>query len=132
MGDVGAVPMGFLAAGFGLAGWRLQAWPAWFPLLVFLPFVADATVTLGKRLLRRERVWEAHRGHYYQRFHQLGAGHPGTLFFFGVLMVGTATSALIALAIDPAIGWSVTAAWGIALGAVFSGIDYHWRNRTTA
>ena len=44
MGDVGAVPLGFLAAAFGLAGWRAGTWPAWFPLLVFLPFIADASV----------------------------------------------------------------------------------------
>jgi len=130
MGDAGAVPMGFLAASLGLAGWRTGAWPGWFPLLVFLPFVADATVTLGKRLLRGERVWEAHKQHYYQRLHQLGAGHSGTLLFFGVLIVGTTVSALLTLAIDPAIGWGVTAAWAIAVGALFSGIDYHWRHRT--
>src|SRR5262249_43974733 len=34
MGDVGAVPMGFLAAAFGLGGWQTGSWPAWFPLLV--------------------------------------------------------------------------------------------------
>ena len=27
----------------------------------------DATVTLGRRLMRREAVWEAHRTHFYQR-----------------------------------------------------------------
>jgi hypothetical protein len=42
MGDIGAVPLGFLAALFGLAGWGGGVWPAWFPLLVFLPFIADA------------------------------------------------------------------------------------------
>jgi UDP-N-acetylmuramyl pentapeptide phosphotransferase/UDP-N-acetylglucosamine-1-phosphate transferase len=132
MGDVGAVPMGFLAAGLGLAGWRLDFWPGWFPVLVFLPFIADATMTLAKRLLRRERVWEAHREHYYQRLHQLGAGHAGTLVFFGVLMVGTGTSALVTLAIDATIGWGVTLAWVIALGALFRGIDYHWRHRNAS
>ena len=99
MGDVGAVPMGFLAAALGAGRLaRRDAGPAWFPLLVFLPFVADATVTLGKRLWRRERVWEAHRMHYYQRLHQLGAGHRGTLLVFGVLMAGTTASALATLA----------------------------------
>jgi hypothetical protein len=99
-------------------------------LLVFLPFVADATLTLLKRLVRGERVWEAHKEHYYQRLHQLGAGHSGTLMLFGVLMMGTTGSALATLVIDPTIGWGVTAAWTVALGALFSGIDYHWRHRT--
>jgi UDP-GlcNAc:undecaprenyl-phosphate GlcNAc-1-phosphate transferase len=49
MGDVGAVPLGFLAALFGIAGWGTGTWPAWFPLLVFLPFIVDATLTLGRR-----------------------------------------------------------------------------------
>ena len=79
MGDVGAVPLGFLAAAFGIAGWRTGVWPGWFPVLVFLPFVADATATLLRRAARGERVWEAHRTHYYQRYHQMGAGHGGTL-----------------------------------------------------
>ena len=88
MGDIGAVPLGFLAALLGLAGWGAGTWPAWFPLLVFLPFVADASVTLAARAWRRERVWEAHRSHHYQRLHQLGAGHRGTLLVYGVLMAG--------------------------------------------
>jgi UDP-N-acetylmuramyl pentapeptide phosphotransferase/UDP-N-acetylglucosamine-1-phosphate transferase len=62
LGDVGAVPLGFLASALGLAGWAGGAWTWWFPLLVFSPFIADATVTLLRRLARRERVWEAHYG----------------------------------------------------------------------
>jgi len=132
MGDVGAVPMGFLAAALGLGGWRAGTWPAWFPLLVFLPFVADASVTLGKRIWRRERVWEAHKMHYYQRLHQLGAGHRGTLLIFGALMCGTAASALVTAAAAPEAGWVVIAGWSVAMAAFFSGIDYHWRHRTPA
>jgi UDP-N-acetylmuramyl pentapeptide phosphotransferase/UDP-N-acetylglucosamine-1-phosphate transferase len=49
-----------------------RALAAWFPLLVFAPFVADATVTLLKRMARREKVWAAHRQHYYQRLVRMG------------------------------------------------------------
>jgi UDP-N-acetylmuramyl pentapeptide phosphotransferase/UDP-N-acetylglucosamine-1-phosphate transferase len=55
LGDVGAVPLGFLAAAFGIAGVAGGAWPAWFPVLVFLPFIADASVTLVRRVLAGER-----------------------------------------------------------------------------
>jgi UDP-N-acetylmuramyl pentapeptide phosphotransferase/UDP-N-acetylglucosamine-1-phosphate transferase len=130
MGDVGAVPLGFLAAAFGLGGWRSGIWPAWFPALVFLPFVADATVTLGRRLWLRERVWEAHKMHYYQRLHQLGAGHRGTLLVFGALIAGTVASALATLAFAPGCGWIVIAAWGSAMAAFFVGIEYYWRRHT--
>jgi UDP-N-acetylmuramyl pentapeptide phosphotransferase/UDP-N-acetylglucosamine-1-phosphate transferase len=127
MGDVGAVPLGFLAATFGIAGCRSGTWPLWFPLLVFLPFVADASTTLLRRLMGGERVWEAHRTHYYQRLHQLGAGHRGTLAIYGALMVGTAGTALAVLALAPdAGGWSL-AAWAAILAALFASIDYHWK-----
>lgn len=65
LGDVGSLPIGLatgamllaLAGSGGLAA----------ALLLGLYYVADATITLGRRLIRRERVWEAHRSHYYQR-----------------------------------------------------------------
>jgi len=131
MGDGGSVGLGFLAAAFGFFGIRAEIWPTWFPLLVFLPFAADATVTVLRRWARGDRLFEAHRTHYYQRLHQMGSGHRGTLLFYAVLIVGTSASALFTLAVAPGVGWSVTAAWMIAIGGVFAGIDYHWRRRTS-
>ena len=78
MGDVGSVPLGFTAGALGLVGWWSGAWPLWFPLLVFAPFILDATLTLLRRALRGEKVWQAHRSHYYQRMVQMGLGHRGT------------------------------------------------------
>lgn len=66
MGDAGS---GFLGVVLGVmalqAGWVSAAlfW-AWAILLGV--FVVDATVTLLRRLLRGERVYEAHRSHAYQ------------------------------------------------------------------
>jgi UDP-N-acetylmuramyl pentapeptide phosphotransferase/UDP-N-acetylglucosamine-1-phosphate transferase len=74
------VPLGFLAGALGLQGWAIGAWPLWFPLLVFAPFMCDATLTLLKRLVRREPVWQAHREHYYQRLVRMGIGHRGTAY----------------------------------------------------
>jgi hypothetical protein len=79
--------------------------------------------------MRRERVLRAHRSHYYQRLHRLGAGHRGTLLCFGVLMVGTATSALFTLAVAPAVGWVVLAGWLTVHAVFYAGIEYHWRKR---
>lgn len=66
MGDAGS---GFL--GLVLGGLALQAaWVAsellWGWLILLGVFVVDATWTLLHRLLRRERVYEAHRSHAYQ------------------------------------------------------------------
>jgi len=129
LGDVGAVPLGFLAAAFGcslVAGGR---WPAWFPALVFLPFIADATTTLARRVLRGERIWHAHRNHYYQRLHQLGAGHRGTLLIYGVWMAGCGLTALACLKWEKGLGWAALGAWCVAGAALFAAIDYHWRIR---
>ncbi len=129
MGDVGAVPMGFLAAAFGISMAAAGRWPAWFPALVFLPFVADATVTLARRAWRRERLWRAHRIHYYQRLHQLGAGHRGTLAIYAAWMAGCGLTALACLRWDRSLGWPVFFAW-CAVGAVFfAAIDYHWNKK---
>jgi UDP-N-acetylmuramyl pentapeptide phosphotransferase/UDP-N-acetylglucosamine-1-phosphate transferase len=97
LGDVGSIPLGFLAAALGIVGWRDEAWPLWFPAAVFAPFIADATLTLARRLLRGERVWQAHRDHYYQRMVRAGLGHRGTAYVAYALMVLCAGAALAAM-----------------------------------
>jgi UDP-N-acetylmuramyl pentapeptide phosphotransferase/UDP-N-acetylglucosamine-1-phosphate transferase len=65
LGDVGSLPLGLLIAWclVLLAGHgHLVA-----ALLLPLYYLADATITLMLRLLRGERVWVAHRTHFYQR-----------------------------------------------------------------
>lgn len=129
LGDAGSVPLGFLAAVFGIEGWRQGWWPAWFPLLVFLPFIADASSTLLRRLLGGEPVWEAHRDHSYQRLVQLGLGHAGTLALYAALMIGAAVSALAALARAPQAGWYLLVIWGLALALLFGTVAHQWRTR---
>ena len=129
MGDVGSVPLGFLAAAFGLAGTMTGLWPAWFPVLVFLPFIADATVTLVRRAVRGARLADAHRDHYYQRLHQMGAGHAGTLCAYGAAMVATAVGAVLCLAQAPAWGEALLALACVVCFTLFGAIDYHWRRR---
>jgi UDP-N-acetylmuramyl pentapeptide phosphotransferase/UDP-N-acetylglucosamine-1-phosphate transferase len=65
LGDVGSLPTGLLLA------WCLidlaahgQAAAA---LLLPLYYLADATLTLLRRLLRGEKIWLAHRNHFYQQ-----------------------------------------------------------------
>ncbi|MGH8800942.1 MAG: hypothetical protein ACREX6_01435 [Casimicrobiaceae bacterium] len=127
LGDVGAVPLGFLAAAFALEGIVSSRWPAWFPLLVFLPFVADATFTLARRALAGEPVWRAHRDHCYQRLNQLGAGHPGTLAAYSALMAGTSATALVCLSLAPEAGRWALGGWSAVVLMLFAAIDYHWR-----
>ena len=65
LGDVGSLPIGLLV------GWLLVllagAGHLAAALLLPLYYLADATLTLLRRLSSGERVWQAHRTHYYQR-----------------------------------------------------------------
>jgi UDP-N-acetylmuramyl pentapeptide phosphotransferase/UDP-N-acetylglucosamine-1-phosphate transferase len=129
MGDAGSVPLGFLAGALGVLGWHDGVWPLWFPLLVFAPFVCDATLTLLKRLLRRERVWQAHREHYYQRLARMEFGHRGTAWIEYGAMAGCAALALLAREAAPAAQLGMLAAAALVLGALAIWIDVRWARR---
>ena len=132
LGDAGSVPLGFLAASLGFVGWTERWWPAWFPLLVFLPFVSDASITLLLRLIRGARVWQAHRDHGYQHLVQLGWGHARTLGLYAALMAACAASAVAVLAWSPRLGVPALALWAAVLASVYAVIEYHWRRRGAA
>jgi UDP-GlcNAc:undecaprenyl-phosphate/decaprenyl-phosphate GlcNAc-1-phosphate transferase len=97
MGDAGSISLGFLVAAMGLWGWQQECWAAWFPLLVFSPFIADASVTLVKRTLRGVKITEAHREHYYQRAILLGWGHRKLALVEYMLMLVSGVLALLSL-----------------------------------
>src|SRR5262249_52423433 len=65
LGDVGSLPIGLLLAWLlmllALNGHVAAA------LLLPLYYLADATLTLARRLIAGEQVWQAHRTHFYQR-----------------------------------------------------------------
>jgi len=65
LGDVGSLPIGLVIGWLMLmlAGRDNLAAAVLLPLY----YLADATITLGQRLMRREAVWKAHRTHFYQR-----------------------------------------------------------------
>ena len=129
MGDAGAIPLGFLAATVGLLGWGEGYWPFWFPILVFSPFALDATVTLARRALRRERLWEAHKTHYYQRLVRLGWGHRNTALAEYALMAACGAVALWALGESTAVQWIALAVMAVIYLALAAAVDSAWRRR---
>jgi UDP-N-acetylmuramyl pentapeptide phosphotransferase/UDP-N-acetylglucosamine-1-phosphate transferase len=92
MGDTGSIALGFLL------GWLMidLAWRGLWAAAMILPlyFVADATLTLVKRVARGEKPWRPHRQHAYQRA-VLGGTRPSAV----VLRTAIANAALIALAL---------------------------------
>jgi Fuc2NAc and GlcNAc transferase len=66
MGDVGSGYLGYVLAVLALAAARSNPVALWVWLILGGAFFVDATVTLVRRLLRGERVYQAHRSHAYQ------------------------------------------------------------------
>lgn len=129
LGDVGSIPLGFLAAGLGLLGWQRGLWPLWFMPAVFAPFVLDASFTLLRRAMRGERVWQAHREHYYQRLVLLGWSRRRLLAAEASLMAGGGllSVALLGRSLDLRAAGFLAAAWVYAL--LLRGVDRAWRRR---
>jgi UDP-N-acetylmuramyl pentapeptide phosphotransferase/UDP-N-acetylglucosamine-1-phosphate transferase len=126
LGDVGSIPLGFLAATLGILGWQDGVWPLWFPVLVFGPFIGDATITLFKRLARGRRVWEAHREHYYQRLVRMGLGHRRTALIAYAAMLACAAAALLGRLQAPPLQAAIFAATAILLALVAAWVDLRW------
>ncbi|KUY82190.1 glycosyltransferase family 4 protein [Burkholderia sp. RF4-BP95] len=127
LGDAGSIPLGFLAGAVGYWGWRAEAWPIWFPALVFAPFIADASVTLLRRLLRGEKFWQAHREHYYQRMVRSGVGHRRTALYWYLIMLGGIIVAVWAKGRPEQQQWLVFFAWYGVLACIGWVIDVRWR-----
>ncbi|MEZ5785812.1 MAG: glycosyl transferase [Xanthobacteraceae bacterium] len=106
LGDVGSLPIGLLS------GWLLTLLASHGHLaaavLLTLYYVADATITLVRRLAHGERFWEAHRTHFYQRAldHGFSVGQV-------TMMVLATNIVLVALAVTtvlfPGVLWDLLA-----------------------
>lgn len=113
MGDVGSAVLGLFAGAFSLWGIKAGFLPPWAALLVFSPFIIDATATLIRRLLAGERVWEAHKTHYYQRLVQFGWSHKKVVLWEYAVMLACSFSALMATHQRPAVQYLVLGVWAL-------------------
>ncbi len=124
MGDAGSAFLGFTFAGIGLlaapnSGSRILALP--IACLLVWPFLFDAFYTLIKRLLRREKIWHAHRNHIYQQLVRRGYSHAAASTCYGIL----ALSITVITVTMPTIGHSLVPAWVAAamVGTLLLGIE---------
>jgi UDP-N-acetylmuramyl pentapeptide phosphotransferase/UDP-N-acetylglucosamine-1-phosphate transferase len=96
LGDVGSASLGYLMAvaiaptpAGGLSN-------SWLPLLIFAPFLLDATFTITRRALAGEKIWEAHRSHLYQRLAlRLGPGKALAVFVLIALLCALSSVCLL-------------------------------------
>jgi UDP-N-acetylmuramyl pentapeptide phosphotransferase/UDP-N-acetylglucosamine-1-phosphate transferase len=84
LGDCGSISLGFIAAGVGMTGVVEEAWSPLFPVSLFAMFWVDATFTLCTRIVKRERFWEGHRQHWYQKAIRAGNNHLKVLIIHSV------------------------------------------------
>lgn len=123
LGDLGSATLGLLAAIFSLVGSQRGLFPLWMAWLAFSPFIVDATWTLLRRIVRGERVWQAHRSHHYQRLVLAGWSHRKTVLWSYLLMAACAGTTLAAQDMSVRDQWFLLAAWTV----VYVLIDFKTR-----
>lgn len=110
LGDVGSLPIGLLL------GWLLVLLAGGghiaAALLLPLYYLADATVTMLRRLVKGEQVLRAHRSHFYQR--AMDAGFPVYGIIARVFAVNAALLALAMLTLWRPVMW-------LHIGALIAG-----------
>ncbi len=125
LGDVGSIPLGFLL------GWLLLDLASRGPwvaaLIIPLYYLLDATLTLARRAVRGERIWQAHREHFYQQAVSRGASHGDVS-----KAVLAANLCLIGLAVLSVANWVgplhvLAASLGVGGGLLFA--LARWRRR---
>lgn len=111
LGDVGSVPMGYIT-GFCLLTLALHGqWAA--AMILPMYYLADSGLTLARRALRGEKVWEAHREHFYQKAAARWKRHDRV-----ALVILLTNAGLIALAATSAYVANAPAKLGLVAAAV--------------
>jgi Fuc2NAc and GlcNAc transferase len=123
MGDVGSGYLGFVFAVLAVASAHqdpslIVPW-----LILSGSFFVDAIVTLARRLIRRERFYEAHRIHAYQWLaRRFGSHSPVTLLYSAVNVLWLLPMAWLSLHLPQFAHWIAIAALGpLVAGALVAG-----------
>ena len=114
LGDVGSLPIGLLM--FWLLLQLATRGHVAAALLLPLYYLADATVTLGRRLARGENVLQAHRSHFYQRATDLGFSVGEVVA--RVFAVNLVLAALAIVSVSASSSWSPIIALGLGIAIV--------------
>ena len=119
LGDIGSVPLGFLT-GFCLL--FLATHGHLIPALI-LPFyyLADSGITITKRALRGEKIWQAHRQHFYQQAARGLKRHDRVVYAIIAANIGLLCAALAAVELP---------LFGVGSGAVIVAILLVWMHKS--
>lgn len=123
MGDVGSGYLGYVIGVMAVAAAREMPAAVWVWLILGGVFFVDATLTLVRRAIRRERLHEAHRCHAYQRLARRWASHKRVTLTVMLVNLGwlLPCALMAALYPDVAIWIAVGALAPLVLAAVAAG-----------
>lgn len=118
MGDGGSTFLGYAFAYLAVAGNGLvPELPVFIPMLILSALYLDAGLTLVNRMLRGEKILQAHHTHYYQRLLSLGLNHKQVtlLEYLFVLLLGM--SAIVYFKAGGYFALFLTACWFLVFTA---------------
>jgi UDP-N-acetylmuramyl pentapeptide phosphotransferase/UDP-N-acetylglucosamine-1-phosphate transferase len=114
LGDIGSVPLGYVV-GFCLLSLAVKGHLA-AALILPLYYLFDSGITITRRALRGEKIWQAHREHFYQHAAQ-GTGRHDRVVLWIALANATLVAAAAAAVFYPAASLSA----GMLIVAVLLG-----------
>jgi Fuc2NAc and GlcNAc transferase len=119
MGDIGSAFLGYAFAVIPLCAGRvvpesLAGRVPFAGVLMVAPFVLDAAFTFLRRLVKGERLVQAHRSHIYQRLVITGFSHRGVTLIYGALGLLTSAAGVAFVLIADKRAADLTAAAGLA------------------
>ena len=122
MGDAGSGFLGIVLGLLALMAGSVNPLLFWGWLILLGVFVVDATFTLGRRLLRGDKVYEAHRSHAYQYASRRHGSHRPVSLAVALINLGwllPIALAVVLFKVDGAIGTLVAYVPLIVLAATY-------------
>jgi UDP-N-acetylmuramyl pentapeptide phosphotransferase/UDP-N-acetylglucosamine-1-phosphate transferase len=124
MGDSGSSLLGFLSGMLTLWAGRENIFPLVVGVLIFSPFIIDATATLLWRLSRGEKPWIPHRSHCYQRLALAGWKPKRILLVEYALMIACSVSALAYGRLSDVLRRTLLISWILIYVILFVGVGW--------
>ncbi|MBD8706954.1 MULTISPECIES: MraY family glycosyltransferase [unclassified Pseudomonas] len=122
MGDAGSGFLGIMLGCLSLQGAWISSQFLWVWLILLGVFIVDATVTLIRRLVRGDKVYEAHRSHAYQFASRRFGKHLPVTSAVGVINLCWLLPVAVCVArfgLDGALGVIIAYAPLLALAVIF-------------
>lgn len=110
LGDSGSLLIGWCVGALALFGTLSGSVSIWLAFVIVSPFVVDATLTLGWRLIRGERWYTPHTEHAYQYLIRMGWSH------LSVLLAWIALNAVLVMPVTALVLWKPQFDLGAAAG----------------